>query len=244
VGNAYRVTVDWGYTQNGNPVTSTFTTTSHAPVIDHRFPDNGSYTVTVTVDDQQGQPNSVETDSFTVTVSNADPLALWRQHRRAGPDLHPQPRQRGRPGADTVTQYSIDWGDGTPPQLIAAADLPASRQLTHSFASAAAVTIVTTVTDEDGSFVAGSKAITVAGPAEVITVDAGSDASIGEGRLFSRTVSFTDPPTRARPAAAPASTGATARRSRSSPSAPASSASTSATSSPTTAPPRSRWTSP
>ena len=80
-----------------------------------------------------------------------------------------------------------------PRLIINAADLPASRQLTHSFASAAAVTIVTTVTDEDGSFVAGSKAITVAGPAEVITVDAGSDTSIGEGRLFSRTVSFTDP---------------------------------------------------
>ncbi|MDD3329415.1 MAG: PKD domain-containing protein, partial [Zoogloea sp.] len=195
VGNAYRVTVDWGYSQNGSPVTSSFSTASHAPVIDHRFPDNGSYTVTITVDDQQGQPNSVETDSFTVVVSNVQPtLAL------AGDNTveqgQPYTLSLGNvvdPGADTVTRYSIDWGDGTPPQVINAADLPANRQLTHSFASAAAVTIVTTVTDEDGSFVAGSKNITVAAPAEVITVDAGSDASIGEGRLFSRSISFTDP---------------------------------------------------
>jgi hypothetical protein len=99
VGNAYRVTVDWGYTQNGNPVTSTFTTTSHTPVIDHRFPDNGSYTVTVTVDDQQGQPNSVETDSFTVTSATS---------RRPSRSLATTPSSR----ASSTPSASATWSTG------------------------------------------------------------------------------------------------------------------------------------
>ncbi|WP_374246397.1 PKD domain-containing protein, partial [Zoogloea sp.] len=196
VGNSYAVTVDWGYSVGGVPVVETFSTSSKAPVIAHVFPDNGSYTVTVTVNDQQGQPNSIESDSFTVLVDNIAPtLAL------AGDNTVEQGHVYtltlggvSDPGTDTVTQYIVDWGDGSPAQTVAAADLPASRQLTHTYGSAAAYTIRTQLVDEDGSFPgAGSKLVTVAPPAEVIEVNAGADTGIGEGVVFTRDIVFTDP---------------------------------------------------
>ncbi|MCK6376254.1 MAG: PKD domain-containing protein, partial [Zoogloea sp.] len=196
VGNSYAVTVDWGHSVGGVPVVETFTTTSKSPVIHHVFPDNGSYTVTVTVNDQQGQPNSIETDSFTVLVDNVAPT-LTLGGDNTVEQGHVYTLTLGGvsdPGTDTVTQYLIDWGDGSPEQTIAVADLPASRQLTHTFGSAATYTIRTQLVDEDGSFPnAGSKVITVAPPAEVIEVDAGVDTVIGEGVVFNRNIVFTDP---------------------------------------------------
>ncbi|HQA10867.1 PKD domain-containing protein, partial [Zoogloea sp.] len=196
VGNIYRVTVDWGYSDQNGPVIQTFTTTSKTPDISHIFPDNGNFTVTVTVDDQQGQPNSVETDSFVVNVSNVAPvLSLFGNNTVLQGDTYTLTLGGvNDPGADTVTQYAIDWGDGSAVEIVPAANLPANREITHTYSTANAYTIHTQLTDEDGSFPdAGTKTITVAPPAEVIAVAAGADAGIGEGQLFSRTVTFTDP---------------------------------------------------
>jgi len=55
------------------------------------------------------------------------------------------------PGTDTVSEYRIDWGDGTPAQVIAAADLPPDGQLTYSYSSTGARTISVTLVDEDGT---------------------------------------------------------------------------------------------
>ena len=54
----------------------TFNSSSGSPVISHTFGAEGVFTVTVTVDDNAGQPNSVEVDTFTVTVNNAPPNAV------------------------------------------------------------------------------------------------------------------------------------------------------------------------
>ncbi|GIT86743.1 S-layer family protein [Roseobacter sp. OBYS 0001] len=64
-------TVDYG---DGSPV-ATFTTSSLSPVLNHVFAGEGTFTVTVTVDDNAGEVNSVETDTFEVTVVNANPNA-------------------------------------------------------------------------------------------------------------------------------------------------------------------------
>jgi VCBS repeat-containing protein len=54
----------------------TFNSSSNSPTISHVFGPEGVFTVTVTVDDNAGQPNSVEMDTFTVTVQNAAPNAV------------------------------------------------------------------------------------------------------------------------------------------------------------------------
>ncbi|MBO3705820.1 MAG: hypothetical protein J5X21_05380 [Candidatus Accumulibacter sp.] len=200
--DVHLVTVSW-VGSGGQSGGYQFTTGSGNPSIGLTLPDDGIYTVTVTANDQQGQANSIETDSFTVTVDNVAPTLPYlsgnntvEQGQVYTLDLS-GPNNWGPvsdPGTDTVTEYRIDWGDGTAVQIIAAASLPPNGEVTHTYAAPGTPTIRVAVVDEDGAHAdAGTKAITVAPPAEVIVVDAGADASVNEGALFSRSISFTDP---------------------------------------------------
>ncbi|MFC5768639.1 PKD domain-containing protein, partial [Thauera sinica] len=188
----HRVTVSWG---DGSPDT-VFSTSSANPGISHVYADDGSYTVTVTVDDQQGQANSIETDSFDVAVANVAPtIAPFGGNSVVQGEVYTlglgTPYD---PGTDTVTEYRIDWGDGSDPQIIAAAELPPGGIVTHSYTAAGGKTIRVTLVDEDGVHSnAGTKSITVAAPAEVITVDAGNDVTVLEGSYFQKIISFDDP---------------------------------------------------
>jgi len=158
--------------------------------------DDGNYTVTVTANDQQGKPNSIETRSFDLTVGNVAPTISLSGNNTVeqGQVYTLALASPYDPGTDTVGKYIIDWGDGSAEQEIMAANLPPDRQVTHTFAGAGTPTIVLSLVDEDGRHNnAGSRAITVTLPAEVIVVDAGADTSIAEGTWFSHTISFTDP---------------------------------------------------
>ncbi|WP_417525568.1 beta strand repeat-containing protein, partial [Marinovum sp.] len=64
-------TVDYG---DGSAL-QVFSTASTSPNLSHVYTGEGSFTVSVSVDDNAGETNSVETDSFVVTVNNADPNA-------------------------------------------------------------------------------------------------------------------------------------------------------------------------
>ena len=64
-------TVDFG---DGSALVN-FNSSSLMPNINHTFGAEGMFTVTVTVDDNAGEANSVEMDSFVVTVENAPPNA-------------------------------------------------------------------------------------------------------------------------------------------------------------------------
>ena len=63
--------VDYG---DGSPV-DTFNSASSSPVLNYVYNTEGTFTVTVTVDDNAGEANSVESDTFEVTVVNANPVA-------------------------------------------------------------------------------------------------------------------------------------------------------------------------
>ncbi|MEF8755424.1 MAG: cadherin-like domain-containing protein [Accumulibacter sp.] len=200
--DVHLVTVSW-VGSGGQTGGYSFTTGAGNPALGLTPPDDGTYTVTVTANDQQGQANSIETDSFDVTVNNVAPTLPYlsgnstvEQGQVYTLDLS-GPSDWGPvydPGTDTVTEYRIDWGDSTAVQIIAAGSLPANGQVTHTYATAGTPTIRIALVDEDGTHAdAGTKSITVAPPAEVIVVDAGADASIDEGTLFSRIISFTDP---------------------------------------------------
>jgi hypothetical protein len=202
--DTHLVTVSW-LGSGGQTGSYQFNTSAGTPSIGLTLPDDASYTVTVTANDQQGQANSIETDSFTVTVNNVAPTLPYMSGNNTveqgqiytldlnGPyDYLASPVVD--PGTDTVTEYRIDWGDGTAVETILAASLPANGEVTHTYAAPGTPTIHVAVVDEDGTHAdAGTKSITVTPPAEVIVVDAGADAGASEGTLFSRTISFTDP---------------------------------------------------
>jgi hypothetical protein len=78
-------------------------------------------------------------------------------------------------------------------QIIPAASLPASGEVTHTYNAAADVTISVDLVDEDGTFEAvDTLAVSVAVPAAGVSVDPGGDATQDEGSTFTRQVTFTD----------------------------------------------------
>ncbi|MFG6439490.1 PKD domain-containing protein, partial [Roseateles sp. LKC17W] len=188
----HRITVNWG---DGSADTQ-FTTSSATPQINHVYADNGAYTVTVTVNDQQGLPNSIEQRSFTATIGNVAPTIGLAGNNTVeqGQVYTLDLGNPADPGADTVSEYRVDWGDGSPVQTFTAATLPANGIVTHTYLTTGSKTILVGLTDEDGAYnPAGSKTIAVSAPAEVITVDAGADATVNEGAFFTRTITFDDP---------------------------------------------------
>ncbi|MGB0903265.1 MAG: Ig-like domain-containing protein, partial [Mangrovicoccus sp.] len=64
-------TVDYGDGSTGQ-----FDNRNGSNTLSHVYTAEGTYTVTVSVDDKAGQANSVESESFVVTVQNAPPVAV------------------------------------------------------------------------------------------------------------------------------------------------------------------------
>ena len=91
------------------------------------------------------------------------------------------------PGTDTVTSYLIDWGDGNTETAAAGGNV------NHVYASTGSRSIVVGLVDEDGTWAnAGTLNVDVAPATPTVAFDAGSDVTLAEGSLFTRTVNFGD----------------------------------------------------
>ena len=154
--------------------------------LSHVYPDDGVYTVTVTVSDDDG---GVGTDSLTVTVVNTAPLVT------VGPDAT---LDEGNPfaangsftdaGADTWTA-TADYGDGAGPEpLVLNSDQ--TFALGHLYADDGVYTVTVTVSDDDGGVGTGSLTVTVVNTAPLVT--AGPDATLDEGGALASSGAFTD----------------------------------------------------
>src|SRR4029077_8222385 len=79
------------------------------------------------------------------------------------------------PGTDTITQWTINWGDSI--QVVAGN--PAS--VTHTYADGDANYVISaTATDEDGTFVAGNTvAVTVHNVAPTLAISGAADVNEG-----------------------------------------------------------------
>jgi hypothetical protein len=130
-------------------------TNSNSPsaVIPASFlPDNGSYTIRGVV----GQPFGDGRELFTDIVVNevAPTITLAGSNTIQEGSLYTLGLSASDPGEDTVTQWIIDWGDGTTESSGQVASA------THRFADDGPRTILVTAIDEDGSYTA-TKAINV-----------------------------------------------------------------------------------
>ena len=182
----------WSYTVDyGDGTTESGTLGSTSLPLNHTYEDgSATYTVSVTITDVAGETAS---DSFSVTVANVAP-SIELSGADSVDEASSYTLSLGSlidPGADTATDYSLDWGDGNVQSFSAAEFAALGGSIEHVYADGdASATITLTVTDEDGSFVAGTKTITVNNVAPSLNI--GGAGSIDEGDTFALAIAGSD----------------------------------------------------
>jgi len=146
----------------------------------HTYADNGSYTATLTVTDDDG---GVDTDTAVITINNALPVANAgsNQSGTEGGSLTFSGSATDPGSADTFT-YSWDFGDGTP--------TVGSASATHTYVDNGTFTATLTVTDDDGGVDTDTATVTISNALPV--VNAGANQSGIDNTPLSFSGSFTD----------------------------------------------------
>ena len=171
--------INWGdgsaaQTVTGNPASVT-----------HVFADNGTYTISASATDEDGTYSAA---SKTITVSNVAPtLTVTGNASVAEGATYTLNLGATDPAPDTIAQWVITWGDGSAAETITGN--PSSA--THVFADNGAYTITAKATDEDGTYTAATKAVTVTNVAPTLTISGNSNASTAT--TYTLNLNETDP---------------------------------------------------
>ena len=175
--DTHTATVDWG---DGSAIESAAVTeapfgppglvsgASGTVAASHVYGDNGAFTVTVCVTDDDG---SMTCDALTVTVLNVPPVVTIAQFAQGAPfvlTLVPVNASVSftDPGALDTHTATVSWGDGSPVQALGAVTSPFAP--VHAFASPGTYTVMITVIDDDGGIDAESVTIEVVSPLDAL----------------------------------------------------------------------------
>ena len=180
----WQVTIAWG-----DGATSTFAvaTAGSIGLQSHIFAEDATYSVQITVDDHD---SGVHSAMFDVVVARVDrTLAI------SGPASINEGRpyrltlSSTDPGADTITNWTINWGDG---KIESLTDDPSSA--THVYIDGPnTYSISASATDEDGSYVSSNRTVTVNNVAPTLTITGA--ATTNEGTNYVLSLSSSDPGT-------------------------------------------------
>ncbi|PQO25742.1 hypothetical protein C5Y96_23315 [Blastopirellula marina] len=199
-GDSWTVTVDYG--DGTGPQAAPVDQLNRQFTLSHYFPDDGVYTVQVTVEDNFG---GTGTESFDVTVTNSAPIlsVVGPQTVFVGQSFTIENLgQVVDSGFDSVTAtedfiYQIDWGDSTPPNSGQATidqvggngnPTLASFDGTHTYAAAGTYTVNVVLFDDDGDIALANFEIQVGSAALEI---AATDAIKAEGNSGTTDFTFT-----------------------------------------------------
>src|SRR5207245_5434287 len=129
------------------PLAGTATSASHT------YADNKIYNIVVTANDEDGYYSSV----MAVTITNAPPsLFVAGDNSVERGSIYTLSLTSADVGADAVSSWNIDWGDGT---IENATD--GFANLTHIYQTEGQFAINATATDEDGQWQASPLALNV-----------------------------------------------------------------------------------
>jgi uncharacterized delta-60 repeat protein len=171
-------TINWG---DGH----TDVISGHPSAASHTYADNGNYTIVSSATDEDG---TYSAPNASVAVANVAPTLTVTGTGTAN-EGSPYTVNLGSndPGADTISSWTINWGDGHTDIL---SGHPSSA--THTYANNGNYTIVSSATDEDGTYSAPNAAVAVANVAPTPTIN-GAPASSPEATAISLTSSVSDP---------------------------------------------------
>ncbi|WP_145378242.1 PKD domain-containing protein [Symmachiella dynata] len=171
-------TINWGdgtiQTINSDPSTVT-----------HVYGAGGQFTISATASDEDG---TYQSNSFGLSVIGAAPqLSISGSGSTAEGSTYNLTLNADGSGADTITQWTINWGDGTIETINGN-----PNSTSHVYADgSAAFTIQATATNAAGTFSANALAVTVNNVDATLNIS--GDSSIGEGENYTLDLSSTDP---------------------------------------------------
>lgn len=160
----------------------------------HTYADgSASYTISAAATDEDGTFTS---NSHAVMVNNVAPtLTISGASEVDEGSAYILNLWKSDPGADTITSWTINWGDESPVQTVSGS----ATSVTHTYADGVAeYTISATATDEDGTSSSNSVEITVDNVAPNITSLSTSSPNFGgakEGDQVTLSATFSDPGT-------------------------------------------------
>ncbi|MEA1952641.1 MAG: PKD domain-containing protein [Planctomycetota bacterium] len=159
----------------------------------HTYADNGTYTVTVTVFDDDG---SSDVETFQVQVDNVNPLldTLFVTSVDEDGTVH-LTGTYSDVGTQDTHDLTIDWGEGAPETVVVAGG---TFDVTHQYlddnptaTGSDDYTVGVTLTDDDGGTDTGSVTATVTNVNPVVSI-VGAPATVSEGTLISLSANVTD----------------------------------------------------
>ena len=108
-------------------------------VVTHAFLNAGSYVVTLTVVDEEGQATST---TRTIAVGTSNPTAKISLVKSGGNSITADASQSTAVGSAQIVTYSFNWGDGSGVTSGSASVVP------HTFPAPGTYTVALTVTDD------------------------------------------------------------------------------------------------
>ncbi len=148
----------------------------------HTYAEDGGYTVTLTVTDDDG---AVGRNSLTITVNNAAPVveAGPNQGGAPGGTITLAPATFTDAGVEDAHTATIDWGDGTTePGTVTQGAGSGSVAGSHVYAADGNYTVTVMVIDDDGLFGSDSFQVNLATANVGPTANAGGPYTINEGQ--------------------------------------------------------------
>ncbi|QDT78225.1 Bifunctional hemolysin/adenylate cyclase precursor [Gimesia maris] len=156
-------------------------------LIEFGIDDNGTYQIAVRATNSEGSDEAFT----TLTVHNIDPIlnlvgdSSSTQYVSYVLDL-----SATDPGDDTISEYMVDWGDGSSTTLTN----EATTRLLHTYTTSGNFTITVNAIDEDGGpYTATNDVNVIAGPPPTRTLSGA--ASLNESESFALTLTSAGPGT-------------------------------------------------
>src|SRR5437773_1125394 len=154
------------------------TATSQNPA--HTYSAGGTYRVTLKVTDNQGATGTTS-KTVAVTAPNQPPSAAFTASCSA---LTCNFASTSSDPDGSIAAYSWTLGDGT---------TSTAQNPSHTYAAGGTYTVTLKVTDNQGATGSTSHSVTVSQPNQPPTVNAGSDATVLLGLLYTEQATFSDP---------------------------------------------------